>query len=208
MARIGLLAACGVALLCAAPAYAANLVTNGDFESDPGDGSFVSWTITGDGVSDDMAFPNGGAHDAVFTASSFDASPGILSQDIATTPGASYRLQFALVDEAFGVTDAFNVTFGGFSAAISGLDAPFFYTPFSFNIDGSQVSGPTTTLSFQGFSDSFSGQPWNLDDVSLTAAGGVPEPAAWALMLTGFFGMGGMLRRSRALAGGSLRARR
>ena len=27
---------------------------------------------------------------------------------------------------------------------------------------------------------------------------GVPEPAAWALMLTGFLGMGAMLRRRRA----------
>ncbi|MGZ6016329.1 MAG: PEPxxWA-CTERM sorting domain-containing protein, partial [Phenylobacterium sp.] len=29
-------------------------------------------------------------------------------------------------------------------------------------------------------------------------AGGVPEPATWAMMLTGFFGLGSMLRRRRA----------
>ncbi|THD59164.1 MAG: PEP-CTERM sorting domain-containing protein [Phenylobacterium sp.] len=28
----------------------------------------------------------------------------------------------------------------------------------------------------------------------------VPEPATWALMLTGFFGVGGMLRRRQAAA--------
>jgi hypothetical protein len=28
--------------------------------------------------------------------------------------------------------------------------------------------------------------------------GGVPEPASWALMLVGFFGLGGALRASRA----------
>jgi hypothetical protein len=41
-------------------------------------------------------------------------------------------------------------------------------------------------------------------DVIFTPAastgGGVPEPAAWALMITGFFGLGGMLRRTRRTA--------
>ena len=30
--------------------------------------------------------------------------------------------------------------------------------------------------------------------------GGVPEPATWAMMLTGLFGLGGLLRRRRMLA--------
>ena len=37
-----------------------------------------------------------------------------------------------------------------------------------------------------------------LDSVSLT--GGVPEPASWAMMIVGVIGMGGMMRRRRALA--------
>jgi hypothetical protein len=37
-------------------------------------------------------------------------------------------------------------------------------------------------------------------DYLSTDAGGVPEPAAWALMLTGFGGLGAMLRRRRAVA--------
>ena len=32
------------------------------------------------------------------------------------------------------------------------------------------------------------------------AGGGVPEPTAWALMITGFFGLGSALRRARATA--------
>ena len=35
-----------------------------------------------------------------------------------------------------------------------------------------------------------------LDNVSVT--GGVPEPAAWAMMLIGFSGLGALLRRRRA----------
>jgi hypothetical protein len=34
--------------------------------------------------------------------------------------------------------------------------------------------------------------------VSISGAGGVPEPAAWAIMLTGFAGMGAALRRRKA----------
>jgi len=42
---------------------------------------------------------------------------------------------------------------------------------------------------------------WDLsvNAVQPPVVGGVPEPAAWALMLTGFFGLGGALRRRRAL---------
>ena len=36
-----------------------------------------------------------------------------------------------------------------------------------------------------------------LDNISLTQSGGLPEPASWALMLTGFGGLGAMLRKRR-----------
>jgi hypothetical protein len=39
---------------------------------------------------------------------------------------------------------------------------------------------------------------FNPDTVSITTFGGVPEPAAWALMLLGFGGMGAVLRRRRS----------
>lgn len=44
---------------------------------------------------------------------------------------------------------------------------------------------------------------FNSDGVAtnyLYSPGGVPEPATWALMLTGFFGLGSLLRRQRKLA--------
>ena len=40
---------------------------------------------------------------------------------------------------------------------------------------------------------------WGVEKVLVTSAGGVPEPASWALMLVGFGGLGAMLRRSRRL---------
>jgi hypothetical protein len=35
---------------------------------------------------------------------------------------------------------------------------------------------------------------------NLQSTGGVPEPASWAMMILGFFGLGEALRRRRALA--------
>ena len=50
---------------------------------------------------------------------------------------------------------------------------------------------------FQGTGD----EGWGLRDIVVTqASGGVPEPASWALMLTGFGGLGAVLRRSRRQA--------
>lgn len=47
---------------------------------------------------------------------------------------------------------------------------------------------------FQGTGD----EGWGLENVLVTgAAGGVPEPAAWALMILGFGGVGAVLRRRR-----------
>jgi len=39
---------------------------------------------------------------------------------------------------------------------------------------------------------------WGLDNVNSSASGPVPEPATWAMMLTGVFGIGAFARRRRA----------
>jgi hypothetical protein len=44
-------------------------------------------------------------------------------------------------------------------------------------------------------------EPLSQANVQITNVGGVPEPATWAMMLLGFFGVGGMVRsRRRAVA--------
>ncbi|WP_394762068.1 PEPxxWA-CTERM sorting domain-containing protein [Phenylobacterium sp.] len=48
---------------------------------------------------------------------------------------------------------------------------------------------------FQGTGD----EGWGLENIQVTdSAGGVPEPASWALMMVGFGGLGAMLRRQRS----------
>jgi hypothetical protein len=39
----------------------------------------------------------------------------------------------------------------------------------------------------------------NSFEIDNLAVGGVPEPATWAMMITGFAGMGAMIRRRRSI---------
>ncbi len=177
--------ALGLAALGAARAgVAGNLVANPGFET----ADFTGWTVTGDGIAIDTVFPNTGCCDAVFTATTTDPNPGMLSQAVATTPGQDYALGFALLDEAGFSGDAFTVDFGGFSTVITGDEAappgdlPSFYTAFAFTVPGADITSATTTLSFEGLSDPTIGIDWNLDDIAVTAVS-IPEPPITGLVL-------------------------
>jgi hypothetical protein len=175
-----------VAAMCG-QAAATNLVLNPGFET----GDFTNWTVTGDGIAIDNAFPNTGCCDAVFTATTTDPDAGVLSQTLSTEAGKSYMLSFAVLDEAGFSGDAFTVQFGGFSTTITGDEAappgnlPSLYTAETFTVPGADIVSGSTVLAFKGLSDPISGINWNLDDVSVTASA-VPEPATWILLALAF----------------------
>lgn len=179
-----------LAAVVGGPAVAANLVLNPGFET----GDFTDWSVTGDGVAIDNVFPNTGCCDAAFSATSTDPNAGALSQALTTSTGQSYVVSFALLDEAGLPTNSFTVNFGAFATTIAGDQAAFpgtlpsGYTAFSFTTPGSDVSGASATLSFDGLNDT---ADWNLDDVSVTAApaSSVPEPSTWVLLLVAFAGL-------------------
>jgi hypothetical protein len=56
---------------------------------------------------------------------------------------------------------------------------------FAFQLDYNECCGPPATLI------------WKINDVVVT--GGVPEPATWAMMIMGFFGLGAAARARKAL---------
>ena len=60
----------------------------------------------------------------------------------------------------------------------------------------------TATIALVNQNTAFSGNDFALDDISLStqSPGGVPEPAAWALMILGFGAAGAALRGRRATA--------
>jgi hypothetical protein len=199
MSRAFLMALClGLVALCGGRAQA-DLVVNGGFENQtpPGCQTLANpspcnvppagWTITGNGVSIDTAFPHTGTYDIAFATTSTDPNIGMLSQSIATTIGQNYTLTFFVVDEAGSPLNTFTVAYGGFTQTLSGDQAPFAYTKESFPVPGAG----TANLVFTGINDIAA---WNLDDVSLNAViAAVPEPAGAVLLWTALFAWLGLI---------------
>lgn len=131
---------------------------------------------------------------------------GQISQSITgLTVGKTYTLNFdwaaaQLINRSGPTTESFQYSLGGDTATTpvvanpSGGFSGWMHVTHTF-----VASGTSEALTFLSV-----GTPQGLppiaalDSVSLT--GGVPEPAAWSLMLIGAAGMGALLRRRRALA--------
>lgn len=176
---------CAIVLAMTAGPARAELVTNGSFAT----GDFSGWTNpAGSGVVIDQTFPAvADINDAAFTGS------GTLSQVLATTPAASYDMSFSLLDESGFFADTFTVSFGTFSTTITG-DMASSYTSETFLIPASDITGTSTTLSFQGTNLD---ADWNLDDVSVTpVATAIPEPPSGVLIVLGVLVIGSLAFRT------------
>jgi hypothetical protein len=184
-------AVAGMASLATTTVNAANLISNGGFET----GDFTDWTLfdnTGfTGVDGNFSGvdPTEGNYQAYFGPV---GSTGGISQAVSTSGGSVYTISFDLFNFG-GTTAIFSADFGGSNLLALSDPSDFPYTHYSFT---RTAAGSSTTLSFTTQQDP---SYWLLDNVSVTP-GGVPEPAAWALMLTGFFGLGAALRNNRRQA--------
>ena len=130
------------------------------------------------------------------------------------TSGSRYTVKFSLASEDFvipGTVEQVNVWMSTgsasasqlFSAPISSNATPFGPGPlwdhwgaFSYSFVASAVSA---TIDFQQTAATTGSGDTGLDNLSIFASGGVPEPASWALMLGGFGALGAALRRRRAM---------
>jgi VPDSG-CTERM exosortase interaction domain len=158
-----LLALAAAAALSFAHPAKANLITNPGFENGfPGN----PWTINNGAA----VAPGAGAHSGVFYGwlpSSGGNSPTI-SQSVATTPSATYAIDFFVACTAATPTNL-TVTFGGtvFSYLFTGISG---YTHLGFN---ATASGTNTNLLFRVVSGVGT---VSIDDVSVNPAGvGVPD---------------------------------
>lgn len=161
-----------VFLSTGAPGSVDLIGVGGIYDFHPGHGSYV-----------DLDGSTGSGHDPAGELTS-----------IAAFGAGKYTLSFLLAGNARGqVARTTRVSLGDFSVDIllSSAD-PFSGYSFTFITTGGQ-------LKFTQLGES--NQQGNLlDDVVLATggrAGGIPEPGAWALMILGFGGVGGMLRRRR-----------
>jgi hypothetical protein len=163
MTTIRSLAAASAFAFCCGAADAQNLVTNGGFET----GDFTGWTVTpaptGSWV---VVFTNTNAGHTGNSMVQFLAFGGIddlISQNLATTPGAPYVVDFWL--RSF--QDEFRVDWNGATIFdITPQTAPTTWTEFTAPVT---ATGATATLRFRGRGSFF------LDDVSV-----VPAPASLA----------------------------
>ncbi len=182
-----------------APACAAELVTNGGFESV----QFTGWSHTFNNLvgASSLAEVHSGTHAAMF--GSTEGAPDTLSQSLATVAGQTYTLSFWTGSESAPnapINSDFQGTLNGV-LFMTGADLPDF--PY-FNVVLDFVANSNATvLAFTGFNDS---GYYLLDDISVTGQIGgvavdqplgVPEPASWALMTLGVGMAGACLRRRR-----------
>jgi hypothetical protein len=203
-------AALALSLACAGGmAHAASLLANGDFET----GGLSGWTVTtsqdGNVFAATAAIYNpccgtsgsepaySGNHFAAYDSGNVTGS-ATLSQTFNSVLGGLYTLTFDLgafgggtnvVDvTAQGVTQSFGVS------ANNNADTTFHPQSISFTGLGGVQTIAFTVATVADNTDAL------LDNAVLSGPSGVPEPAAWALMIVGLGGTGAMLRRRRTLA--------
>jgi hypothetical protein len=213
------------AMLCAngAAVQAANLVVNGSFETPPvtapaayvdyapGSTALTGWTIANATVSQ-VRSDYGGNPGYVFTAQDGNAAldltgfsvnqPTLVSQAIATRIGAVYALSFWVGNISggpFGTQTAIGVEFssGGTNFSCTNTQGTF---QLVWQQCGAQFTASQTQTSI-GFRNLDPPSDYNamIDNVVVERVGGVPEPASWAMLITGF-GLVGTLSRRRARA--------
>ena len=177
------------AVLGAGGAQAANLITNGSFET----GDFTGWTLGGNLDGNTFVAASGfdgitaedGDYYAALGAIGADAT---VSQTFADVAGVTYTASFWLASDGYTPND-FSVQGPGslFLGPITDIPA----SPFT-QYYGTFVGSGSDTITFSAANDpGYLG----LDNVSVTSA--VPEPAAWGLMLAGFGLVGATMRRRR-----------
>ncbi len=201
-----ILAATAAALIGSTEASAANLITNGSFET----GDLTGWTSN----SSSGLNPFGTAYGRGMDGRYWHWLGGPFEHNVITTTqrvtgltlGASYLLNFIMSSE-FTANDSLNVSVnGGPKTLFTGVP----YNPSGFNggywsdnwvaksYNFTATSG-TETVQFDTINVPTGAYEVGLDNVSLEAvSGAVPEPASWALMLTGFGLAGVAMRRRRS----------
>jgi hypothetical protein len=186
-------AACVASLTIAAfGAHAAtNLITNGSFET----GDFTGWTEGGNFVdtfvvTDVFAYYSGAEDGSFYGVLGPIGSDATLSQTFSDTSGETLAISFWVNAVGDDPSD-FSATFDG-TTLFSAVDLSTGDAWEQVTVDVIGTGSDTLLFTFRDDPAYIA-----LDNVSVVA--GVPEPAAWALMLTGFAGLGLALRRRTKL---------
>lgn len=119
------------------------------------------------------------------------------------TAGTTYAVKFIMASE-FTNADSLRISVNGGPGSLFSAPA---YVPGGFNggfwdnwvaqkFQFTASSG-SATIQFDTVGLNQGGYDVGLDNVSISVAGGVPEPMTWAMMLVGFAGLGAVMRANR-----------
>jgi hypothetical protein len=157
-------------------------------------GDFSGWTrsgnlgATGVETSSDGFVANSGTYFALLGPV---GSNGFLSENLATTAGATYQLQWYLGSDG-GTPNDFSAIVNGVTL-FSANNLPDTRPAYLDYIYSFAATGPTTTLTF-GFRNDPSYLA--LDDISVTqVAGTTPEPSSIMLFASALMALGGSIKR-------------
>ena len=208
--------ALAIATLTGAGAASAAIFQNGSFETGTftadvnnvssevvGSTNITGWTVYSDTVAwiqDPNPFsltasPGGGSHFLDLTGYHDNSSYAGVKQTFDTKIGGVYNVSFDLGNSS---------QYGGLAAATvsaAGKTFAFFTNTVELNnwkpeLFTFTANSNATTLAFVGTAG---GAYIGLDNVGVQLIGAaVPEPTSWAMLLVGFAGLGGVLRRRRA----------
>lgn len=192
-------------------ANATNLLVNGNFEASSSQTATPpGWTNIGhsDGVIGYSAFGTPAYDGNYYYDIGGYGSPlpnvgdGI-TQSVSTVAGSVYSLTFGYSGEnTAGASTVLDVLIGSVLSQFTIIadNSGLFKKPFQTVTLNYTATSALTAISFTQSSSTFNGNnDVLLDGISfqLAQGGGVPEPAAWAMMLAGFGLVGGAMRASR-----------
>lgn len=122
---------------------------------------------------------------------------GLTDDRFATGTDESGEAAGTLIGQSFGL-----LTIGGFSAPFGALVGQIGTGPGSYRLLGTTFSGPAwdTGVLTVFYWDAFTPDNTNAIAADIVARALVPEPATWAVMITGFGLAGAALRRRRTPA--------
>lgn len=200
MKKASIFAALLAAATVAAPASAANIVSNGDFSN-----GATGWVFSGFGIYNS----NGGSAAATGCVGSGCTSTlgsgAFIRQTLSTVANATYQLSF-LVGENAGPTSGLSVFWNGQNVlnqlnpanntlTYNGLTDSYNGTYRLITVGNLLASSSSTNLEIHGRQDPAG---LFLDNISVdTVTGAVPEPATWALMILGMGAVGFAMRRAK-----------